>query len=297
VIRLGAIVGATAVGKTELAVGLAPRLHAEIVSVDSMQIYEGMDAGTAKPDASQRAATPHHMLDIARPGDDVTVADFQERARAAIAGVASRGNLPLLVGGSGLYFRAVVDPLEFPPREPGLRADLEAQAEEVGPDELHRRLTEVDPVAAAKIEPTNVRRIVRALEVIELTGRPFSEAEAWERYESIYDLRAIGLTLPRDVLYERIAERARAMIDAGLIDEARRLAAAGMTRSARNALGYRQVLEAADDGDAGVLVDEIVRATKRFARRQESWFRADPRITWLDASDPEIKEKAAAILG
>lgn len=281
--RVAAIVGPTAVGKTSAAVEVAERLHAEIVSIDSMQIYRGMDIGTDKAPEELRRRIPHHLLDLRDPSDDVTVAEFQELARAAIEDIHQRDRLPLLVGGSGLYFRAVVDDLEFPPRSPEVRAALEERVEQEGPAPLYEQLTEQDPVAAARIEPANARRIVRALEVIELTGEPFSANDAWDRYESRYDLRVAGLELSPDILHERIEQRVAAMLERGLIEEARAISADGMGRTARQALGYRQVLEA-DDADIDRLQNAIVKATRRFARRQRSWFRADPRIRWFDAS-------------
>lgn len=290
--RVVAIVGGTAVGKTELSFRLARDLDAEIVSVDSMQVYRGMDIGTAKPDPAMRAAVPHHMLDLFDPDDDVTVAEFQRLARAAIEDITARGRLPMLVGGSGLYYRAVVDELSFPPRSEDVRRRLEDEVEELGPQAMFDRLQELDPRAASKIEPGNARRTVRALEVIELTGRPFSENATWDRYESIYDLFAIGVSRPREVLYERIAHRVDEMLAAGLEYEVRTLATKGLSRTAGQALGYRQVLEAGE----GSVRDEIVRATKRFARRQESWFRADPRIEWFDLSDEGAAERVEARL-
>lgn len=290
--KVAAIVGPTAVGKTELSVHLAHRLDAEIVSVDSMQVYRGMDIGTAKPDAAMRERVPHHMLDLFDASHDVTVAEFQSLARAAIDDISARGKLPLLVGGSGLYFRAVVDDLSFPPRQPDVRRRLEEEADGAGPDALYRRLESADPRAASKIEPGNARRIIRALEVIEITGRPFSENETWERYKSIYELHAVGLTRAREDLYARIARRVDDMLQKGLVDEARSVAERGMSRSARQALGYRQVLGCDDES----VRDEMVRATKRFARRQESWFRADPRIQWFDPSAAGAAERVEARL-
>ncbi|MPZ70367.1 MAG: tRNA (adenosine(37)-N6)-dimethylallyltransferase MiaA [Actinobacteria bacterium] len=296
-IRVVALVGPTAVGKTELSFTLAERVDAEIVSLDSMQAYRGMDIGTAKPTAEELARVHHHMIDVSDPTGDVTVARFRDLAREAIADIASRGRLPLLVGGSGLYFRAVVDDLKFPPRSATVRTRLEAEADAEGPVALHERLTAVDPVAAGRIEVGNVRRTVRALEAIEITGALFSEFDSsWDRYESIYDLRAIGLSRERPVLYERIGARVDAMLAAGLVEEVERLARAGLSRNASQALGYRQVLEM-PEASAGELRDEIVRATKRFARRQEAWFRADPRITWLDGGRPDLPGAAEAAGG
>ena len=294
--RVTAIVGPTATGKSEVAVEVAEALGAEIVSIDSMQAYRDLDAGTAKPSAELRRRVPHHLLDVFEPAHEVTVAEFQERARTAIAEVTERGRLPLLVGGSGLYFRAVVDDLDFPPRSAEVRAALEEEAEELGPESLHERLRQLDPQAAAKMEPGNTRRIVRALEVIELTGRPFSENATWDRYDSRYDLRVAGLRLSRQRLYERIAARVEEMLAAGLIAEAKELDARGLSRSARQALGYGQVFDAAADATQDEIRAEIVRATKRFARRQESWFSSDPRVKWFDAEDLTLAEELVHLL-
>ena len=289
---VAALVGPTAVGKTELAVSVAETLGAEIVSIDSMQVYRRMDVGTDKPSPELRRRVPHHMIDVFDPAEEVTVAQFQATARAAVDDISSRGRLPLLVGGSGLYFRAVVDPLEFPPHAPEVRERLEEEAETKGARHLHARLAGVDPVAAGRIEPSNARRTIRALEVIEITGRPFSQ-DSWDRYESIYDLSVVGLTRPRDELDERVAARVDRMLMRGLVDEARAVAGAGMSRAPRQALGYRQVLEAPSADEVG-LRDEIVRATRRFARRQEAWFRSDPRVVWVDASRADVGERIVA---
>jgi tRNA dimethylallyltransferase len=295
--RVAAIVGPTAVGKTDLSLAVAERLDAEIVSMDSMQAYRGMDVGTAKPSPADVVRVPHHLVDVFDPAEDVTVAQFQSLARDAIADIGSRGKLPLLVGGSGLYFRSVVDDLSFPPRSTEVRTSLEREAEEEGPEALHARLQEVDPVAASKMEPGNKRRIVRALEVIELTGRPFSENTTWDDYTSRYDLRVAGLEIERGLLYERIAERVDSMLQEGLLSEVRALQGRGIGRTAAQALGYRQLLEASPDASVQQVRDEIVRATKRFARRQESWFRADPRVRWFDASQEDLVGRVVAYLG
>ena len=287
-LRVAAIVGPTAVGKTELSLELAERLDAEIVSVDSMQIYVGMDIGTAKVGKAERDRVHHHLLDLRTPDHELTVAEFQALARAAINDIAGRGKTPLLVGGSGLYFRAAIDELSFPPRSAIVRSSLEAEADELGPEALHARLAELDPVAARKIDPGNARRSIRALEVIEITGRPFSDNDSWERYESIYDVRIAGVTGPRSELYQRIEARVEAMLAAGLVDEARGLEGS-LGRTARQALGYKQILDA-PEASMDQLRDAIVRATKRFARRQEAWFRADPRVTWFDADAAGVDE-------
>lgn len=285
---VAAIVGPTAAGKTALSLELAERTGAEIVSLDSMQAYRGMDIGTAKPGPEELGRVPHHMIDVSDPATEVTVAEFRNLARSSIDDIASRGRLPLLVGGSGLYFRAVVDDLRFPPRSPDVRGRLETEADDLGAGALHDRLAGVDPVAASRIEPGNVRRTIRALEAIELTGALFSEFDSsWESYKSLYDLRVVGLRRDRPELYRRISERAEEMLAAGLRAEAEALAKRGLSRTARQALGYRQVLEMPGAPEDEVLA-AIVRATKRFARRQEAWFRADPRVLWLDASGPEL---------
>ena len=293
-LRVAAIVGPTAVGKTEVSIEVADAIGAEIVSMDSMQAYRGMDVGTAKPSLDQRRRVPHHLIDVFDPADDVTVARFQALARAAVDDISRRDRLPLLVGGSGLYFRSVVDDLRFPPRSERIRSSLEREADELGAGALHARLEKLDPAAAAMMEPGNARRIVRALEVIELTGRPFSDNDGWDRFDSRYDLRVAGLELQRDDLYARIAGRVEKMLQEGLLSEVRSLQGGGFGPTAGQALGYRQVLEAAPDAALGDLRDEIVRATKRFARRQESWFRADPRIRWFDAGAPELRERLVA---
>jgi tRNA dimethylallyltransferase len=289
-IDVAAIVGPTAVGKSSIGLEVGEAIDAEIVSVASMQVYRGMDIGTDKPTPEMQARVPHHLLDAFPASHDLTVSEFQSRARAAIADVAARGRLPLLVGGSGLYFRAVVDDLRFPPRSPDVRRELEEEAEAQGPEALHARLARLDPKAAAKIEIANARRTIRALEVIALTGRPFSENDSWETYESIYNLAVAGLSRQRAMLYDRIERRVSDMLRRGLVDEVRRLDGVGMSRAASQALGYRQVLKAGAEASELSLRGEIAAATKRFARRQESWFRADPRVVWFDASQPGIAE-------
>jgi tRNA dimethylallyltransferase len=289
-IDVAAVVGPTAVGKSSIGLEVAEALDAEIVSVDSMQAYRGMDVGTDKPTPEMQARVPHHLLDAFPPSHDLTVSEFQSRARAAIADIAAGGRLPLLVGGSGLYFRAVVDDLRFPPRSPDVRRELEEEAEAKGSEALHARLARLDPKAAEKIEIANTRRTVRALEVIALTGRPFSENDSWETYESIYNLAVAGLGRHRAMLYDRIERRVSDILRGGLVDEVRRLEGVGMSRAASQALGYRQALKAGAGAPEVSLREEIAAATKRFARRQESWFRADPRVVWFDASQPGIAE-------
>ena len=284
-----AVVGPTASGKSELALAVAADLGAEIVSVDSALVYRGMDIGTDKPSAEALARVPHHLVDVVDPSHTMTVAEFQERARAAIADILGRGRIPLLVGGSGLYFRAVVDALEFPGTAPDIRARLESEAEDVGGEALFDRLSSLDPAAAVRMEPANVRRTVRALEVIELTGRPFSSFRtAWDEPRSLYRLTVAGLTHPRPELGRRIDARVDAQIERGLVEEVRHLVEAGFRSSLTSvqAIGYAQVL-AHLDGETSLeeAVEEIERRTRRYARRQLSWFRADPRVEWFE-SDP-----------
>lgn len=285
--KVAAIVGPTAVGKTEVALRVAEQLDAEIVSVDSMQVYRGMDVGTAKPSPAEMARVPHHLVDLRDPSHDLTVAEYQELGRAAVDDVSGRGRLPLLVGGSGLYFRALVDDLDLPPRSEDVRRSLEAEAEGLGAEVLYERLRAADPVAAARIEPANVRRIVRALEVIEITGGRFSDNATWDCYESRYDLAVAGLERERDDLHRRIEKRVAAMLDAGLVEEARAVAAGGAGRTARQALGYRQIFE-------GGGAEDVARATRRFARRQLAWFKADPRVRWFDAAAPGLEDRLVA---
>jgi len=282
-----ALVGPTAAGKTEISLEVAPGLRAEIVSLDSMQVYRGMEIGTAKPSAEERSRVPHHMLDVADPARAYSVAAFQSAARAAVEGILARGRRALLVGGSGLYYRAVVDELRFPPTDPRVRGEIERE----DPADLLARLRARDPEAAERIEPANVRRVVRALEVIELTGRSFSEFRTtWDRYESRYDLVVGGIYLSRETLVRRIEARVDAMIERGLIDEARALLDRGLrgALTASRAIAYQ---EAVAHLDGAITLEEvkeqIVRSTRRLARRQMSWFRADPRVRWFDGRQTE----------
>jgi tRNA dimethylallyltransferase len=284
--KVAAIVGPTAAGKSQVAVVVAERLGAEIVSVDSMQIYRSLDAGTAKPSAALRGRVPHHLVDVLDPAHELTVAEYQGLARAAVADIAARNKLPLLVGGAGLYFRAVVDDLEFPPSAGPVRSRIEDLGRRLGHGGLHARLRELDPVAADRIDARNVRRIVRALEVIELTGRRFSDSDRMHEYGSIYHLAAAGVTRSRDSLNRRIEAQADEMLERGLAAEAQELAAR-LGPTARQALGYRQALEA-PAANREELRERIVVATRRYARRQESWFRSDPRIRWFGGERADL---------
>jgi len=287
-----AVVGPTASGKSELSLRLAAGLDGEIINADSMQLYRGMDIGTAKLTKAERGGVPHHLLDIWDVTETASVSEYQRLARAVIADVQARGRIPVLVGGSGLYIRAAIDNLEFPGTDPVLRARLEGELATLGPAAMHGKLASADPAAAAAILPSNGRRIVRALEVIELSGRPFSAT--LPAYDAVLAAVQIALAIPRQPLDERIAARVRRMFSDGLVDEVRRLAdpaapggglRAGLTAS--RALGYAQVLRHLDgDWTEAQAEEETVRATRRFARRQESWFRRDPRVRWLDGSEP-----------
>jgi len=299
VTRVLAVVGPTATGKSDLAVALAQRLDGEIVNADSMQLYVGMDIGTAKLPEAERGGVPHHLLDVWPITKSAAVAEYQQLARAAIDDITERGRLPVLVGGSGLYLRGALDNLEFPGESPEIRARLTAELEQVGAEVLHRRLAGVDPVAAEAILRTNGRRIVRALEVIELTGQPF--AARMPDFESIYDLVQLGLD--RADLDERVEQRVHRMMEHGLREEVVRLLPAGLRESptAGKALGYAQLLRCLDDTgrvvrDLEYAVADTVRGTLRFVRRQRSWFRRDPRIRWLDAAPDGLLERGLSTL-
>jgi tRNA dimethylallyltransferase len=293
-----AVVGPTGVGKSDLAIELARRLGGEVVNADSMQVYRGMDVGTAKLSPAERAGVAHHLLDVWDVRAEASVAEYQHLARAAFADIRARGQRALLVGGSGLYVRAALDRMDFPGTDAVVRARLEAELAAVGPGALHQRLAAVDPAAAIAILPSNGRRLVRALEVVEITGRPFTASLPPPAYQIV--AVQIGLTLPRDELDRRIEERVDRMWAAGLVDEVRRLAGAGLRegRTASRALGYAQVLRhLSGEWTEQQARDETVRATRRFARRQESWFRRDNRVVWLDAADEDLVETALRVVG
>jgi len=292
-----AVVGPTASGKSDLALDLAELLGGEIVNADAMQLYRGMDIGTAKVPVEARRGIAHHQLDVLEVGDEASVAAYQREARLDLAGIRSRTRRPILVGGSGLYVRAVLDQLEIPPTDPVVRARLRGELAEVGIDVMFSRLVVADPVAAQAITGRNDRRIVRALEVIELTGRPFSASLPTRAYE--LDTITVGLRVPRPELDARIATRVRQMWDAGLPEEVRSLDAAGLREgsTASKALGYSQALAHLDGLlDAEQAITDTITATRRFARRQESWFRPDPRIHWLPYDDPHLADRALALI-
>ena len=300
-----ALVGVTASGKSALALDLAVRRgDCEIVSVDSMCVYRGMDIGTSKPDAAARRAVPHHLLDLIDPDEEFTLTQFQQTARLALGDIERRGRHALLVGGTGLYLRSVVDDLEIPGRYPEVAASLEAELDAglAEPADLHARLAALDPLGAARMEPTNRRRVVRALEVTLGAGRPFSEFGPGLEVYPMSGVLQVGLAVGAEETDRRIGERFSAMVDAGLVDEVRGLASRtrGISRTARQALGYREILAHVEDGvPLADCLEEAVRRSRQFARRQASWFRRDPRIRW--SADPaeawELLERALAVHG
>jgi tRNA dimethylallyltransferase len=280
-----AIVGATASGKSDLAMRVARRCSSlEIVSVDSMCVYRGMDIGTGKPTARDRAEVSHHLLDIAEPSEEFSVARFKEMAKGAVADIERRGHLPVLVGGTALYVRAVVDDLGIPGRWPEIRSRLEAEAEaEGGTEALHARLSVLDPAGASRIDPGNGRRLVRALEVTLGSGRPFSSFGPGLAAHPPTPYRLVGLDVPLAVLDRRIGERFMAQLRRGLLEEVRSLSRLELSRTARQALGYRELLAfVAGEIELKEAVSRAVSGIRRLARRQLSWLRRDPRITWTD---------------
>lgn len=291
-----ALVGVTASGKSQLALHVARRLgDVELVCVDSMTVYRSMDIGTAKPDAAARAAVPHHLLDLVDPSEEFSVADFQRVARDALEDIAGRGRRALLVGGTGLYLRAVVDRLEIPPRYPEVAAALEREADEPeGVARLHARLAQLDPLAASRTTGANRRRIVRALEVTVGSGRPFSSYGPGLTGYPATDVTLVGLPLDRETADRRIHERVLRFMEEGFLDEVQMLASRpeGLSATARQALGYRELLAHVERGaPIEACVEETVRRTRLFARRQRRWFARDPRIRWLGP-----REDPAAVL-
>ncbi len=292
-----ALVGPTGVGKTRAALEIVPSLDAEIVSVDSMQVYRGMDIGTAKPSATERAAVPFHLLDVADLSKNFSAAAFKEMADSAVLDIALRGRRPLLVGGSGLYFRAVVDDLEF---GAGSSFEGEGSLRAFSDVEVHSLLASLDPVAADHIPPSNRRRLTRAVQSAR-AGRPVSARQrAWTDYESPYRLVAVGLHMERSSLYRVIDRRVDEMLASGLEDEVRRLKSAGLTRgtTAGEALGYRQLLEHLDGTTSRQeAVEQIKKRTRNYAKRQMTWFRADPRVRWftVDTTGDQDAEVGLAV--
>jgi tRNA dimethylallyltransferase len=289
-----AIVGPTATGKSTLGLALAHRLNGEVVNADSMQVYRGMDIGTAKLRPEERQGIPHHVLDIWEVIEPASVVSYQMLAREAVDSVRSRGRVPLLVGGSGLYVRAVLEQFDFPGTDPALRASLEAELAAVGSAALHARLGMLAPEAAANILPTNGRRIVRALEVVTLTGTFIASLPAPTPYYP-----AVHIGLDRTDLDDRVAARVDAMFAAGLVEEVQSLEACGLRdgRTASRALGYQQVLaHLAGACSLAEARDETVQATRRFVRGQRTWFRRDPAVVWLDGASPTVVDDALALI-
>jgi tRNA dimethylallyltransferase len=278
-----AVVGSTATGKSDLGVALARELDGEVINADAMQLYRGMDIGTAKLTPAERRGVPHHLLDVLAVTDEASVAAYQRAVDAVLTDVLARRRVPVLVGGSGLYLRAALDHLDIPPTDPEVRTRLSAEADRTGGSALHERLRAADPVSAARILPGNVRRVVRALEVIELTGRPFSASLPEPAYRR--PTLQLGLRVPRDVLDRRVTDRVRTMWRRGLLAEVERLDRDGLRvgRTASRALGYAQALAQLDGSSSeAVAQEETARLTRRLVRRQESWFGRDARIHWLE---------------
>ncbi len=293
------ILGPTASGKSDVAMAyVAAHPAAEIVAVDAMQVYRRMNIGTAKPSAADQAVVPHHGIDLAEPSDDFAVTDFERAANAALADVAARRARPVLVAGTGLYLRALTDPMEIPGRWPEVRAALEARAAIEGSAALHQELTALDPVAAGRMEPSNERRVVRALEVSLGSGRPFSSfGPGMDQYAPV-EFEQVGLQWPRDVLTARIAERVHRMMAAGLLGEVEQLLAEplALSRSARQALGYKELI-AHLEGEVSFdeAVGSVILRTRQFAVRQERWFRRDPRIRWVHIEHDPVAEVLAVL--
>jgi tRNA dimethylallyltransferase len=286
------ILGPTASGKSDVAMALA-RQHSEVelVAVDAMQVYRRMDIGTAKPSTGDRATVQHHCLDLVDAAEEFTLTDFVAATSEAIALIEEHNNRAVLVAGTGLYLRSITDPMEVPGRWPDVHAELEERASVEGVEALHRQLVALDPSAATKMEPTNVRRVVRALEVTIGSGRPFSSfGPGVDTYPPVA-IHQFGLRWPRPVLSRRIAERVHRMIDGGLVAEVESLAQGPISRTARQALGYKEMFDYLDGvSTLDAAIDTIVIRTRQFAVRQERWFRRDPRIRWIDIDNDPVAE-------
>ena len=296
--RSVALLGPTASGKSAVAMAAARRvLDVELVCVDAMQVYRGMDIGTAKPTRSEQAEVRHHLIDIVDVSAEFTVAEFRVAARGAMDDITRRGRTALLVAGTGLYHRVVIDGIDLPGRWPEVRAELDEDAAQVGAAALHVRLAELDPVAAARMEPTNARRVVRALEVCIGSGRAFSSFGPGLDVYPPNQVAQVGLRWQREVLARRIERRVQGMIDAGLVGEVAGLLEGSISRTARQALGYKEVIEHLDGRctlDAAVAM--IVQGTRQLAVRQERWFRRDPRVRWIDIEADPVAEALPAVL-
>ena len=286
------ICGATATGKSDIAIEIARELDAEIINADSMQLYRGMDIGTAKLSIEERGGIPHHLLDVLDVNQDSTVAWYQEHARAAITEIHSRGKDVVIVGGTGLYIKAILDDLNFPDTDPEVRAKLEAEVEEFGAASLFARLEELDPAAALVIDRANTRRIIRALEVIEITGQPFTANLPREDISRYPDALQFGLVMDREHLRERIDLRVDRMWDAGFVDEVDRLISQGIRDgvTAQRALGYAQIIAMRDGSmSESEAKEDTKRASRQYARRQETWFSRDARIQWVAQHQPRLE--------
>lgn len=294
-----AVIGPTASGKSALGIALARELGGEVVNVDSMQLYRGMDIGTAKLAPDERGGIPHHLLDIWDVTQTASVADYQRRAVATVEEIASRGKVPVLVGGSMLYVQSLIDAWSFPPTDPSVRARYEARLAQIGVDALHAELAAVDPEAARVIEDKDPRRTVRALEVIELTGKPFQASQPPKNAPPRWGARILGLRTQAAWLNPRIEERTHQMFERGLVDEVRGLVGEGLARdsTAGRAIGYAQVLDAlAGELSLESAREQTITGTRRYVRRQRSWFNRDPRVTWLDAAGVDVPGAALEAL-
>jgi tRNA dimethylallyltransferase len=301
--QLIAVVGSTGTGKSELAIRIAETFRqdgqaAEIVNADAMQLYKGMDIGTAKLPITERRGIEHHLVDVLEVRQESTAAEYQKIARAKILEIQSRGAMPILVGGSMLYVAAVLNNFEFPVRDKDLRASLEQELLELGPNAMHQKLVELDASAASRIDPENGRRIVRALEIVTLTGEPFAAALP-DEIESWQEVLEIGLRMDREILVAKLAERVRGMWSRGMVEETKHLVSKGLRESvtAGYAIGYAQAL-AQLDGELSQeeAIESTTKLTQKYARRQMSWFKRDTRINWLDALDPEVTNLANALV-
>ena len=293
------IAGATATGKSDLAVELAKKIGGEIVNADSMQLYRGMDIGTAKLTQDERRGIPHHLLDLVDVSTDVNVAWYQEQARSVIDQLLAQGIPAIVVGGTGFYIKAILDDLNFPDTDPAVREKLTLEAEKIGGDALHKRLGILDPAAAAAIPRENVRRVIRALEVIEITGKPFTANLPRENSTKYPDALQFGLTMDRELLDLRVDKRVEMMFEKGLVAEVEQLIGQGLLegKTARAALGYAQVISMlAGDISLEQAISETKLATRQYIRRQETWFRRDQRITWLDSYSNRLETIEKAIL-
>ena len=301
--QLIAVVGSTGTGKSELAIRIAETFRqdgqeAEIVNADAMQLYKGMDIGTAKLPITERRGIEHHLVDVLEVTQESTAAEYQKMARAKILEIQSRRAMPILVGGSMLYVAAVLNNFEFPVRDKDLRASLEQELLELGPNAMHQKLVELDSSAASRIDPENGRRIVRALEIVTLTGEPFAAALP-DEIESWQEVLEIGLRMDREILVAKLAERVRGMWSTGMVEETKHLVSKGLRESvtAGYAIGYAQAL-AQLDGELSQeqAIESTTKLTQKYARRQMSWFKRDTRINWLDALDPEVTNLANALV-